>query len=430
MNKIRTTAGLLALGAVSIDAQVFAPSGSSQQTTKPWTISAVLRGFYDDNYATAPKDREEDSFGAEFSPTASLNLLRDQTSLGLSYQYSLRWYEDRPRAEADHAHIVGAKLSHAFTPRYKIDLSDSFVIAQEPTLLSEDFIIPIRTEGDNLRNTAVVSFSAGVTENLDVVLGYENTYVDYEQTDSDVLDELGFAFGSRSSLLDRVEHLASINLRQVVLPNTVAIVGYNFGVVDYNSPGLIAPGMPADARDNVSHYIYAGVDQRLLRDLNASIRVGAQYVDFHKLDRAGLEDDSKWSPYVDANATWTYLPGSYAQLGVRHQRTATDVPTVGGALNPDAEATTVYGSINHRIFGSILASLIGQYQHSEFDAGNNSGDEDYFTAGVNLAYEINRFLAAEVGYNYDRLSSSDIITLTGQRSFTRNRVYAGIRATY
>ena len=95
MNKIKTTAGLLALSALSAQAAVYAPDAGSPQATKPWSLSATLRGFYDDNYSTSPKAIERDSFGFEVSPAASLNLIRDQTAIGLNYVYSLRWYEDR-----------------------------------------------------------------------------------------------------------------------------------------------------------------------------------------------------------------------------------------------------------------------------------------------------------------------------------------------
>ena len=198
MNKITTTAGLLALGAVGLQAQVYAPAAGSQQATKPWTVSASLRGFYDSNYTTSPKrviagERTDvDSYGFEVSPSASLNLLRDQTSLGLNYTYSLRWFEDRAdrdQDEFDHAHLFNAKLSHAFTPRYKLDVTDSFAMAQEPEVLNPSagaaFATPLRSDGDNLRNVASGSFSAGITENLDAVLGYANTWVDYDQEDGD-----------------------------------------------------------------------------------------------------------------------------------------------------------------------------------------------------------------------------------------------------
>lgn len=436
MNKIKTTAGLLALGAVSVHAAVYAPEAGSPQATKPWSISATLRGFYDDNYSTSPKAIERDSYGFEVSPAASLNLIRDQTALGLNYVYSMRWYEDRDSQNlpsADHAHQFNAKLSHAFTPRYKLDVSDSLVIAQEPSLFDEPGTPNatfLRSDGDNLRNTVLGSFSIGITEQTTVVLGYSNQYYDY--------DEEGL--NGRSAFLDRVEHLGSINLRQVVLPKTVLVGGYQYEVVDYNSDDLIGiPGLltySPDERDSTSHYIYVGVDQGITTTLNASLRAGAQLTQFD-FENAALNalDEDRWSPYVDANATWLYLPGSYAQLGVRHQRAQTDVgfiPGPGGLVpNLDAESTTVYASVNHRIYGGFVASLIGQYQHSTYDTETATDDfaDDYFMAGVNLTYEINKFLAAEAGYNYDRLDSE--LSGFGQaRSFTRNRVYIGIRGTY
>jgi hypothetical protein len=430
MNKIKTTAGLLALGAVSAHAAVYAPEAGSPQAAKPWSISATLRGFYDDNYSTSPKVNERDSFGFEVSPAASLNIIRDQTAIGLSYVYSMRWFEDRDSRDlssTDHSHQVNAKLSHAFTPRYKFDISDSFVVAQEPQLF-EDPGTPnaafLRSEGDNLRNTVQASFSIGLTEQTTVVLGYSNQYYDYEEEGDN----------SRSAFLDRVEHLGSINLRQVILPKTVGIAGYQFEVVDYNSSddiGFGAQTYEADERDSTSHYFYLGVDQGITATLNASLRGGVQYTEYD-FDSPLLNnlDDSRWSPYVDANITWLYLEGSYAQLGVRHQRAQTDVgfvPMNGGIVpNMDAESTTVYGSVNHRVYGGLVGSLIAQYQKSVYETDvTDDFSDDYFMAGLNLTYEINKFLAAEVGYNYDRLDSE-----LDFRSFTRNRVYVGIRGTY
>jgi len=440
MNKITTTAGIVALGAASIQAAVYAPATGSQEATKPWSISASLRGFYDDNYSTSPKWLERDSLGFEVAPSASLNLIRDQTALGLSYAYSMRWYEDRDDAgmsSADHTHQVNGKLSHAFTPRFKLDLSDSFVYAQEPTLIETDGVRSafLRGDGDVMRNHALGSFSAGITENLTAVLGYGNEWYDYEDD----------GFNSRSAVLDRMEHLASINLRAVVLPKTVLVGGYQYEIVDYSSSDSIGdPFNPAlrfnaEERNSTSHYFYGGVDQALTPTLNASLRAGAQLTEYDDLNRVLLLnpslDDSRWSPYVDANATWLYTPGSYAQLGVRHQRAQTDVGFVStGALfspNLDAESTSVYGSVSHRI-GAFIASAIASYQMSTYDV--ERGDEfqdDYFMAGVNLVYEINRFLALEAGYNFDDLSSDlDEDSAREFRSFSRNRVYVGVRGTY
>jgi hypothetical protein len=447
MNKITTTAGLFALSAASIHAAVNTMPAGSQQATKPWSVSATLRGFYDDNYSTSPKDLRRNSFGFEVSPSASVNMILDQTSFGLSYVYSLRWYENRDHLDlpsTDQSHQVNAKLSHAFTPRFKLDLSDSFAVAQEPELITGGAPITatfFRSDGDNIRNFAEGSFSAGLTENLTAVLGYANEYYDYDEEGPN----------SRSAFLDRVEHRGSINLRQIVLPKTVAVAGYQFEVVDYNAPVSRSPivfpaliggfpaivGYPADERDSYSHYFYLGVDQGITPTLNGSVRVGAQYTKYDDLNVVKTlnpnVDEGRWSPYVDANLTWLYMPGSYAQLGVRHQRAQTDVGFVGSSPNLDAESTSIYGSLNHRFLGSFVASVLGQYQHSTYEEGAGfDTSDDYFLAGVNLTYEINKFLSAEVGYNYDRLDSElSSINFSGwNRSFTRNRVYVGIRGTY
>jgi uncharacterized protein (PEP-CTERM system associated) len=111
------------------------------------------------------------------------------------------------------------------------------------------------------------------------------------------------------------------------------------------------------------------------------------------------------------------------QVGVKHNRSSTDVNN-----SLDQQATAVYGTVNHRITPKLTANLLTQYQYSEFNQGPQDGSSDnYFTVGLNLAYEINQYLTAETGYNYDRLDS-DIST--GNRSYTRNRVYIGIRASY
>ena len=126
--------------------------------------------------------------------------------------------------------------------------------------------------------------------------------------------------------------------------------------------------------------------------------------------------------------TWTYNPGSYMQLGVRHQRNQTDVVQGFAGTTPvqDQESTGVYGVVNHRIAPNFTGSLLGQVQRSSFRGGGLDSKIDILGAiGVNFAYQVNAFVTAEAGYNFDRLDSD----LVG-RSFSRNRVYFGLRATY
>jgi hypothetical protein len=420
MKKLITSAGLVAIGAAGLQAQPLyapAPGLARVETTKPWSVSATLRGFYDDNYVTRP--RKEDSFGIEVSPALGLNFTTPQTYIGASYVYGMRWYEARPRNQADHTHQANAKLSHAFTERYRIDLSNSFVAAQEPELLAPagaPIVGPLRAEGDNFRNSASATLTAQTTEQISTVVGYTNDLWSYQDAGP----------GSRSAILDRMEHLATINLRYQILPATVGILGYQFGAREFSGNQLLAPGgmYRSWVRDSHSHYAYLGVDQAITAQLSASVRAGAQYTIYPNVP-AGMRDDVI-SPYVDANVTYAYGPAHFAQLGVRHTRAATDIALFDGQ-NPtlDQEVTAVYGSVNHQITPGFVASLLGQYQRGDFQGGAVDGQsEDFLLTGVNLSYDINPFLTAEVGYNFDWLGS-DL-----NRGYNRNRVYIGIRASY
>ena len=96
MKKIVASVGLVALG-VSGAYAAYAPGLSTMETSKALSVTASLRGFYDDNYNTLPSySHPQDTFGFEISPSVRLNLLpTDQTYLGVRYIYSARYYADR-----------------------------------------------------------------------------------------------------------------------------------------------------------------------------------------------------------------------------------------------------------------------------------------------------------------------------------------------
>jgi Putative beta-barrel porin 2 len=423
MKKIIASASLAALGAANLHA-AYAPELSAQERSKPWTISAALRGFYDDNYTTSYKTLKRDSYGVEVSPSVGVNIVLDQTVIGFSYDYTMRWYEDREEDSADHTHVVNLKLNHAFNERFKVKVSDRFVVAQEAEVIDSSGTIstPLRTDGNNIRNTGEVGLTAMVTEVVGLDLSYKNSIYNYEDSGA----------GSRSALLDRMEHLGTIAVRWVVVPNTAALFGYMYGSIGHTSDDSLdqntaigAPFIDPGVRDANSHTVFVGVDHTFTTQFSADIRLGAKFTDYP--DALPGSDDSVTSPYLDASATYTYNPGSYLQLGARYDRNQTDIAFQTSSLPTlDQESLSLYAVVNHRITPRLNGSLLGQYQHSEFNGGVADGDVDHlFLVGVNLSYQVNPFLSAEAGYNLDRLDSDVPI-----RSFTRNRFYVGLRAAY
>jgi hypothetical protein len=414
MRKIIASASLAALGAASAHA-AYAPGLSPMEQSKPWSIGLAVRGFYDDNYTTSPKDLERDSWGISVSPWASVNKSWDQTFLGLSYVYDMRWYEDRESNEADHIQTAKLRLEHRFNERMDIKLHDTFYYGQEGTVELGPVTTPtvLQTDSDYIRNRALVEFTADLSETIGTRLAYQNEVYDYEQKGD----------GSRSALLDRMEHLATVEGLWHFRPDTSGLLGYQFRMVDYRGSDSLSPTADIDpeVRNSTGHRIYAGVEHVPARNLELGIRGGVEFTEYPDAEDADPTiDDSQTSPFVDARATWTYNPGSYLQFGVVHTLNATDVL----ALNQ--ESTAVWGTVNHRITPKLSGTLLGQFQHSSYNEGDFDGDTDLlYLFGANLNYQLNPNLAFEVGYNWDKLDSD----LSG-RSYTRNRAYAGIRASY
>ena len=419
MKKIIASASLAALGVASVQA-AYAPGLSPQEKSKAWTISGTLRGFYDDNPTASVKADKQESWGLELSPSLAVNIALDQTLIGFNYTYDMRYYEARRNNDADHSHHVSLKINHTITERYKVEVGDTLNYAQEAELqgIVSNPTGTLRTEQNYLHNVGHLAFTAELTPILGVVAEYQNDYWDYDQEGN----------GSLSALLDRVEHLGSISARWQAMPNTVGLLTYSYGVIDHNSDQSLrlAGGSPlAETRDSHSHYVSVGAEQNFTSQLTGKARIGAQFTDYP--NALPTQDDRVVNPYADASASWTYNPGSYLQLGIRHQRNATDVGIgTAGAPVQDQESTGVYGVVNHRIGPNLTGSLLGQFQHSSFRGGGLDGKIDTLgLVGINFAYQVNEFITAEAGYNYDRLDSD----LAG-RSYTRNRVYFGLRASY
>lgn len=469
MKKIVASVGLVALGASGLSS-VSAQSVAAPAPSKPWSVSATLRGFYDDNFSTIgndaplPPGQKRDSFGFEFSPTASLIWSVEQTTLSVGYLYSLQYYENKPLGSSGHdqqTHTFNVDLNHAFSERYRVRVSDSFVLGQEPDLLraGNTFATFQYLSGNNIRNYGVLGFDAQLTPQLGVGLGYDNAFYDYagtfdratgiQPTPLLIDPSAGTIIASPAGVLNRIENGAHVEALWGIQPETKAIIGYRFQDIDYNGNEFISGtlinrfgpvdsanllpaaaaqffGLPgpvqSSERNSRTHVVYVGAEHNFRRDLTGAARVGASYTDYYNSSR-----DPSYSPYLNMSLRWTYGPESYLEGGAEYRRSATDV--IGGTgfgYALDQEAATVFASINHRITPKIFGSAIAQFQNSAYNGGiyNNESDQ-YYLLGLNLEYRFNQFLAADVGYNYDLLQSD--IPL---RKFDRNRVYIGVTASY
>src|ERR1039457_6400243 len=102
MKRIVASVSLVAVGASSLQAALL--PGMTTESGKPWTVSATLRGFYDDNINTFPDNFQvahRGSAGFEVNPSLKFSFPMEQTSISFSYDYSLKYYENRPLFNTD-----------------------------------------------------------------------------------------------------------------------------------------------------------------------------------------------------------------------------------------------------------------------------------------------------------------------------------------
>jgi hypothetical protein len=435
MKKFLVSMGLIAAGTAGLQA-AYAPGLDSMSASKVWSVSGTLRGFYDDNYDTASSgSSRRGSFGFEASPQLGLNMALQQTELGARYTYGMYYYQDRENRNenpVDQTHQLDLWLDHAFTERWQAKVQDSFVVGQEPELIDPNGGLH-RTEGDNIRNTGTIDLNTTWTRLFSTKLEYQNSIYDYQNNN-------GTPFSpSYAGTLNRIEQSVSLDLQRIIAPETMVFVGGAVSFANYTGDEEIAykyvaptwVPVKSDSRDSRSYFGYIGAQHNFLSNLSLTAKAGAQVTDNYN-DPSG--STTSINPYADISLIYTYLPGSYAQLGFTQTENASQ--QVGTGLNNGylvnnsmdlfTESSTIYASINHKLTSKLMGTVIGRWQHSVYNGGyyDNTAD-DYYSMGLNLSYSFNSHFSAEAGYNLDYLQSK----IPGNE-YSRNRVYLGVSAAY
>jgi hypothetical protein len=442
MKRIVASVGLVALGAVGVQAQ----SPIAAPAAKWWSVSATVRGFYDDNVNTLPNPTRNDRvWGYEASPKVGVSFGNEQTTFIAGYAYSFMYYDHKPLGNTekfDQNHTFNAALNHAFNERYSIHVRDAFVIGQEPDALraGNAFSTPFRVSGNNIVNSGGITFNAELTPLFGIEVGYDNAWYDYR----DSFTAAGFVPGitatknvgltgaisaSRSGALDRIVQTPHIEGRWHVMPETVMRLGYEYGQVDYTANEPIqgtfpAPFVRSQIRDNRSHTAYVGVDHSFRPDLIGSIQAGATYYDYYNLN------NTSFGPSARASLTYTYAPESTLQIGFQEGRTTTDLTSdpSSGQFIKDTETSVAFASLYHRIVPRLYGSLKGTFQNATFNGGGSGIDgksDRFFEFGADLEYKFSANFSAHAGYDYDKLESD----IRG-RHYDRNKVYVGATAGF
>jgi len=114
------------------------------------------------------------------------------------------------------------------------------------------------------------------------------------------------------------------------------------------------------------------------------------------------------------------------EAGFSYDRNSTDLLSVStNGFVHDQVSANLYATVVHRIIPKFFVTVNGQVQNATFQGGGLDGKtERYYLLGLDFLYQINRYISANAGYNFDRVDSQ------AGRSYSRNRVYIGVIAGY
>jgi len=294
-------------------------------------------------------------------------------------------------------------------------------------LLDPNTSVQQRVGGNNIRNTATLDLNTTWTPLLSTKASYQNSFYDYRSAN-------GIAGApSLAGMLNRIDQTISLDLQWALAKETVAFVGGAFEWVGYTGDEVIALNnltlapINSDSRNSRSYIVYVGAQHDFLANLSFTGKAGIQYSDNYN-NPSG--DSTSVNPYADLSLIYTYLPGSYAQVGFSQSENATDnlqnQPGSNGNIALFTESSTVYVSVNQKLLSKMMGSVIGRWQHSVYNGGASDNQADnYYSLGMNLSYAFNQHFSAEAGYNLDYLQSD----IQGNQ-YSRNRIYLGVSAAY
>ena len=418
MKKLVVSVGIIALGS-SVMQAVETGALNAQQTKKAWSVSASLRGFYDDNFNSQSGPNKQSSTGAEISPSIDFGVAGEQSSFDVGYDLTARYYDKSVNGSSDRSdftHNFNATATHSISERVKLNAGESFVVGQEPDLQRGTIDNPQRISGDNVRNYANVGADIQATSLLGFQVGYNNTLVDYDDQGND----------SNSARLDRMEHGVNLGSKWTLNPQTAALLGVRLGKTEYLRKGEFADfagNVSSTSRNSRSLILYGGAEHEFNDTLSGSLLVGGQRTTYPN----NPNTDSKWSPWVESSLDYQYQTQTKFSLGFSYNRSASDlVAPLGVDFVRDAETASLYASVTHEIAAHLSGSGSIRYQSAKFNGGSVDGKKDNFLLlGLGLAYEFNPNLEGNVGYNFDDLSSDQ-----SGRSYNRNKFYVGVTAKY
>ena len=153
-------------------------TSSAQEGALPFEVFNRLRVEWDDNVrASATNEQDSVKIIEELEFLTEFNI--NNTFIGLRYNPSFTWYDDREEDDTDLHHQFDAVLDHEFSPRLSINAKETFRLAELPELI-EDSVIT-RQNNDYIYNSVNLGLNSKLSEMLSAIVNGRYTVIRYDE---------------------------------------------------------------------------------------------------------------------------------------------------------------------------------------------------------------------------------------------------------
>lgn len=383
---------------LAVSALVAIPlSGFAQERADKFEFHNRLRAEYDDNVRQS-KVNKDDSL--KLIEEVELVVNFDElpgTYIGLRYNPSFVYWENRDEDDTDLHHQFDLTLTHDISPRVSISAKDIFRLSDQPELQQGGEGAVVRENNDFIYN----SFNAGVTAQVvnDTVVAVDARHALVAYDENDV---------SRSNDFSLIS--LGLDLRHQLQPEMTVEGQARYTTTDYDD----------NLRGSDSVQIGGKLSRIFSPTVQGSLRAGFENTSYD----TNIDDLS--TPYVDGGVVLALSSSTRLNAGAGFGQAQT--PTSKFASQ---ERTTFYTGLTQDLSNRLTLNGNVSYSTGDFSRDNatssfdpstdSTGTEDVLRLAARVTYMINRSNWVEAGWQYVDLTSD----IRPASEYDRNRLSVG-----
>jgi len=386
---------------------------------RPVVPSFKFRIEHDDNIFTEETDPVE-MWKLVIEPKMDIHILRELAYYGISYQFSLVYFEDRD-PDTDQSHDVVLTLNQKISERFEIRVRDRYRNMQEPELVevtvaegpAGERVFTVRQRNDRDYNVFSPTVIINLTERLTSSLAYEHMLIDYEDPDVSLSG-------------DRTQQSASASVNYILSPKTYLTVFYRYQDNDYDYDEVKV--------DSTSNIISVGSTHQFSPTLTGTLQVGVEkrkFADYTRTASDGTEelvtDQDQTAPYISASLRAPLSETLSTEIGYTYR-----IEETTEAAFISQELQSVYLGISQSftdrfsaVFNATLDFADFSIDEARYPDVQSDFEEQALLFALVLRYKIKPNWHAELGWRFNDVDSD----FPGE-SYRRNRAFIGLSAIF